>query len=86
MNWTFRQMRLEKVVARTKWQAVRAHKGLVDVFGAAGNEFGQLSNEKIVELSFVVRDHDHIDVMTSISMIGRIEREDLFIFKDYFKN
>ena len=34
-----------------------------------------------MEFSFVVRDHEYIDVMWSISMLGRIEREDLFIFK-----
>ena len=35
-----------------------------------------------MELSFVVRDHEYIDVMRCISMLGCIEREDLFIFKD----
>ena len=34
-----------------------------------------------MEFSFVVRDHEYIDVMWSISMLGRIKREDPFIFK-----
>ena len=28
-----------------------------------------------------VRDHEYVDVMRSISMLGRIEREDFFIFE-----
>ena len=35
-----------------------------------------------MEFSFVIRDHEYIDVMRSISMLGRIERENLFIVKD----
>ena len=35
-----------------------------------------------MEFSFVIRDHDYNDVMKDISMLGRIERETLFIVKD----
>ena len=48
---------------------------------AAGNEFGQIFNKEVMKFSFIVRDHEYIDVMRSISMLGCIEWEDLFIFK-----
>ena len=35
-----------------------------------------------MEFSFIVRDREYVDVMGSISMFGRREREDLFIFKN----
>ena len=74
-------MRVEQVVARKVVEKVRANKVLVGVFDSADNEFGQVSNEEVMEFSFVVRDHEYIDVMRSISMLRRIEREELFIFK-----
>ena len=51
------------------------------MFDSAGNKFGQVFNEEIVEFSLVVRDHVHIDVMRFVYILRRIEREDIFNFK-----
>ena len=50
--------------------------------GAAGDEFDQISNMEVMKFFFVIRDLEHIHMMGSVSMLERLEREDLLIFKD----
>lgn len=48
----------------------------------AGDEFGPVSNEELVKVSFVIRDHQYIELMRYGSMFGGVQWKDFFIFKN----
>ena len=82
MDGTIRQLSCEQPRLREAIQAVRAHVRVAMVFSSSMDESGQVPDEKVVELAFVVCNHQRVDMMFPITMLRSVEWEDFIVFKD----
>ena len=63
-------------------EAVRTDVRVSIVFSARSDESGQVPDEQLVELAFVVWNHPQVYVMYPVSMFRGVEWEDFIVFVD----
>ena len=78
MDWTIREVSWKQTRLREAMETVRTDMRVAFVFRAAIDESGQVFDEKVVELAFVVWNHQQIYVMFLVSVLRGIEEKDLF--------
>ena len=82
VDGTTREVSCEQPRLPEAVQAVRTHVCVAIVLSAAGDESGQVPDEQVVKLAFADGNHQQVDVMLPVAVLGCVEWKDFVVFKN----